>query len=160
MRTKFIFGLLLLLTMTLMLSTCSTNDDININDNSLEIKEIKNAVQSGVWKITSYIESGVDETGSYAGYSFTFNTNGTLTATNGTNTVNGTWSITDDSKSNDDSNNSNDIDFNIFFSSPAMFNDDLTEDWEIVTHNNTKVELIHKSGGDATIDNLTFEKIS
>lgn len=125
-----------------MSSTWSSDDDINMNDNTAEINEIKNIVQSDSWIITSFIDSGVDETNHYTSYSysFTFNSNGTLTANNGTDTVNGTWSITDDSNRNDDSNNSDDIDFNIFFSSPAMFNDDLTEDWEIVSRSAIKIE--------------------
>ena len=71
----------------------------------------------------------------------------------------GTWSVTDSSNSSDDSNSSSDIDFNIFFASPANFNDDLTEDWEIVTRSDSKIELIHVSGGNGGTDTLTFVKI-
>jgi len=139
-----------------MSSTCSSDDD-DFNDNSAEINNIKNTVQSGSWIITSFIDSGVDETNHYTGYSFTFNPDGTLVASNGSETVNGTWSVTDDD-SNDDSPSSNDIDFNIVFSTPAIFNDDLTEDWEIVTRSANKIELIHVSGGNGGTDTLTFEK--
>ena len=143
-----------------MSSTCSDdNDDLKLNDNSAEIKQIKTIVESGTWRITSFIDSGIDETNHFTGYSFTFNSNGTLTASNGSNTVSGTWSVTDSSNSNDDSNNNSDIDFNIFFASPANFNDDLTEDWEIVTRSASKIELIHISGGNGGTDTLTFVKI-
>ena len=160
MSTKFIYGLLIMLSFSLMSSTCSDdNDDLNLNDNSAEIKQIKTMVQSGTWRITSFIDSGIDETNHFTGYSFTFNSNGTLTASNGSNTVSGTWSVTDSSNSNDDSNSNSDIDFNIFFASPANFNDDLTEDWEIVTRSASKIELIHISGGNGGTDTLTFVKI-
>lgn len=160
MSTKFIYGLLILLSFSLMSSTCSDdNDDLNLNDNSTEIKQIKTNVQSGTWRITSFIDSGIDETNHFTGYSFTFNANGTLTASNGSNTVSGIWSVTDSSNSNDDSNSNSDIDFNIFFASPANFNDDLTEDWEIVTRTASKIELIHVSGGNGGTDTLTFVKI-
>ena len=159
MKTKFIYGLLIMLCFALMSFTCSEDDEIDMNDNSAEVELIKNTVQSGTWIITSFIESGVNQTNQYSGYSFTFNANGTLNATNGTQTYNGTWSITNDDDSDDDSNSNDDIDFNIYFASPATFNDDLTEDWEIVTRTNTKIELIHISGGNEETDSLIFEKV-
>jgi hypothetical protein len=130
---------------------------MNSNDNSAEIEQIKNTILSGSWQITSLIDSGIDETIHFTGYNFTFNSNGTIIASNGNETVNGTWSITN---SNNDSSSSGDIDFNIFFQSPANFNDDLSEDWEIVSKSNTKIELIHISGGNGGTDTLTFEKNS
>ena len=88
MKTKFIYGLLIMLSFSLMSSTCSADDDdLNLNDNSAEITQIKTTAQSGTWQITSFIDSGIDETNHFTGYSFTFNSNGTLTATNGSNTL-------------------------------------------------------------------------
>ena len=49
------------------------------------------------------------------------------------------------------------IDFNIFFASPADFAE-LSEDWNIVSFSANKIELIHESGGDGDTDLLTFEK--
>lgn len=49
------------------------------------------------------------------------------------------------------------IDFNIFFASPADFNE-LSEDWNIVSYSANKIELIHESGGNGGTDLLTFEK--
>lgn len=49
------------------------------------------------------------------------------------------------------------IDFNIFFASPEDFNE-LSEEWNIVSYSDTKIELIHVSGGDGVTDLLTFEK--
>jgi len=68
--------------------------------------QVKNNVQTGTWRITNFIDSGVDETNHFTGYNFTFGSNGTLTASNGSNTYSGTWSITD---RNDDS--LNDLEF-------------------------------------------------
>ncbi|WP_223551567.1 META domain-containing protein [Aestuariivivens sp. NBU2969] len=153
MRIEQIITILLF---SLAIVSCS-NDDTNPNDNSMEIKEIKTIAQSSSWKITSFIDSGVDETNHFTGYTFTFNSDGTLEATNGINTYMGTWSVTNGS-SND--NSSDDIDFNIFFSSPANFKDDLSEDWDIVSKSSTKIELMHISGGNGGTDTLTFEKIS
>ena len=52
---------------------------------------------------------------------------------------------------------SGDIDFNIFFASPADFAE-LSDDWEIISHSATKIELRDVSGGNGGIDLLTFEK--
>lgn len=158
MKTKFIFGLVLTLCFSLISLSCSNDDGLKLNDNSIEINQIKNTVQSENWIITSFFDSGIDETSHFTGYNFTFNSNGTLSVTNGNETINGTWAVTDSSNSNDDSNSSDDIDFNIFFPSPANFNDDLSEDWEIVNYSASKIDLIHVSGGNGGTDTLTFEK--
>ena len=86
---------------------------------------------------------------------FTFANAGVLTASNGANTYNGTWSVTSDN-SGDDSP-SNDLDFNIGFSAPSNFAE-LTEDWNILERTDTKVRLVHVSGGNGGTDYLTFEK--
>lgn len=157
MKKNFIYPLFTLLSFSLMSSTCSSDDDLNSN-NSQTIQEIETLVQSNTWIITNYLDSGQDETNNFSGYSFTFGADNSLTADNGSNTVIGTWSITDSSNSNDDSSNSDDIDFNIYFLSPANFSE-LSEDWEIVMRTTTKIELMHISGGNGGTDNLTFEKI-
>ena len=77
-------------------------------------------------KITFYEDSGVNHTNYFVGYNFTFNSSNVLTASNGTNTYTGSWSVTS-SNSNDD-NPSNDLDFNILFTSPANFADELSDD--------------------------------
>ncbi|MGZ0016526.1 hypothetical protein [Yeosuana sp. AK3] len=158
MKTGFFYSLLLMLSFSLMSSTCSSDDDVNSNNNSQTIQQIETLIQSDQWLITNYVDSGQDETNNFSGYSFTFGADNSLTANNGTNTIVGTWSIIDSSSSDDDSNSSNDIDFNIFFLSPSNFNE-LSEDWEIVSRTNSKIELIHISGGNGGTDNLTFEKI-
>ena len=116
MKSTFFNGLLAMLSLTLMSSMCSSDDMDNPNNNSQQIMLIENTAVSGSWTISSYVDSGQDETNDYNGYTFTFNDDGTVVATNGGNTINGTWSVTDSSNSNDDSNSVDDIDFNISFS--------------------------------------------
>ena len=112
-------------------------------------------MQAGGWRITSFVDSGKDETSHFSGYTFTFGSNGILTSTNGSITHAGTWNITD-SNSNDDS--PEDLDFNIAFNNSNDF-EDLTEDWQIVSQSSTRIELIHISGGNGGTDNLIFEKM-
>lgn len=286
------------------LSSCSLVDETNnFAQLEAEVETITNNVTTGSWIITNFIDSGKNETGDFTGYGFTFNSNGSLIADNGSNAEAGTWSITiddesnvdssSDDNSNDDSSDDNasddcnncsvsqltdvltacsdwyvdmlelndnnsednlegysfnfstdgsmdvswngnnyngtweasgsgntikvvltitdlsdleatwtlheielengeskvdlriagdnrlrfknnctlgnfvggsisgsttdDIDFNIFFSSPADFSE-LSEDWDIISHTASKIELKHVSGGNGGIDLLTFEK--
>ena len=138
----------------------SDDDDGNPNNNNqLIIAEIVSTVQTGAWRITNFSDSGQNETSDFNGYDFTFNSDGSLVATNGSNTLTGTWSVTDDSNSSDDSSSDDDIDFNIFFSVPDTSDfEDLNDDWDVVTTSSTRIELIDISGGNGGVDMLTFER--
>lgn len=153
---------LLTIVLSLITLSCSTDDNDDLIDNAALIAQTEDIAESGTWRITDFNDSGVDETSDFTGYDFTFASDGTLTASNSTNTLEGTWSITnDDSDSNDDDSNDDDddIDFNLFFPvSDANNFEDLNDDWDIVSTSATKIELIDISGGDGDIDTLTFER--
>lgn len=135
--------------------SCDKDDDNSQQQNATT--QTINTVQSGSWKITYFFDSDQNETNHFTGYVFTFNENGSLVAVKGSTTVTGTWSVTD-SNSSDDDGGSNDTDFNIFFASPADF-EDLSDDWDIISISNSKIELTDVSGGNGGTDFLTFEKI-
>ena len=150
-------GMCAMLSLALMFTACSSDDDSgNSNSNSAIIADVENTVESGSWRITYYFDS-TDETSDYNGYTFTFGTNGVLTASNGNNTYSGTWSVTDSSNSSSSSSSDDDIDFNILFSAPPDF-EELSDDWEIVRYSSTKIELTDVSGGNGGTDFLTFER--
>jgi len=153
MKNRLFLREFLMLCLLLIVLSCSSEDTAMV-DNSTEIKQITDLADSGTWRITNYVDSGNNETNDYTGYNFTFVNGGTLTASNGVNTINGTWSVTDQNSSDDDSN---DIDFIIFFSAPPNF-EELSDDWDIVSTTATKIELIDISGGNGGTDTLTFEK--
>ena len=132
-------------------SMCSDDDDSPTNVNQTQVI---NTVISGTWRITNYVDSGVNETTNFTGYNFTFGSNNVLTAVGNGLTISGTWSVTD-TNSNDDT--LNDLDFNIAFTSPANFLE-LSDDWDIVSRTDTKIQLIDVSGGNGVTDYLTFEK--
>ena len=132
-------------------SMCSNDDD---SSSSVNQTTVVNTVSSGTWRITLYNDSGTIKTNQFTGYNFTFGPSNVLTATNGTQTYTGSWSVTD-SNSNDDS--MDDLDFNIAFTAPANFLE-LTDDWDIQSRTDTKIELIDISGGNGGTDYLTFEK--
>ena len=120
-------------------------------------------MESGNWRITYFFDTDQDETSDFAGWVFSFNSDGTLVASKNGDTVEGTWSVEDDSSnssSDDDGNSSDDDDFNIFFPVPASSDfEDLNDDWDIIRYSANKIELTDVSGGNGGTDFLTFEKI-
>jgi hypothetical protein len=166
MRKGFFYGILSVLSFSLMSAMCSSDDDGSQSDNSAQIAQIENTVEAGTWRITNFVDSGQDETNDFSGYEFTFASNGTLTATNGTTSYSGTWSVTsdddssDDDSSDDDGSSSNDdLDFNISFPVPDSNDfEDLNDDWDIVSYSDTVINLIDISGGNGDTDVLTFER--
>ena len=163
MKTKVVNSICILLISLVSLSSCSTSDDgddnNNQNNNAAEIQQIEDAAESGTWRVASMVDSGQDETSDFNGYEFTFNPNGTISATNGVNTYTGSWSVTDDSNSSDDSSSDDDIDFNIQFQvSDDHDFDDLNDDWDVVSHSSTTISLIDISGGNGGTDTLVFQK--
>lgn len=152
MKRLLLIPALFCLLMLNVASMCSSDDN---SSSSTDPTPVINIVSQGTWRITSYVDSGTNETNHFTGYNFTFGASSAVTATNGTNTYTGTWSIVTDS-SNDD-NPSSDLDFNIAFASPADF-EDLTDDWDIVTYTATTISLIDISGGNGGTDTLVFTK--
>ena len=156
MKAKLIF--LNLFAVLLVAVSCDSNDDPADTQADVNAAELQSTAQDGQWRITYYFDSDKEETSDYAGYVFTFGADGTVTATNGTMEVAGTWSVTDSSSSDDDSFDDSDVDFNLFFATPAAF-EELTDDWDILEYGSSVIRLIDVSGGDGSTDYLTFEKI-
>ena len=147
MKLTLRIAMLIMLSFSVMFSACSTEDDDD--NNNLNNSEIVNVAQSGTWRISSFIDSGEDETNDFNGYSFTFGDNNVLTATNNSNSQTGTWSVTGSSSP----------DFNIFFPVPESNPfEDLNDDWDIVNISNSTISLIDVSGGNGGTDTLVFQK--
>ena len=122
---KLTFVLFVGLVMSFIAFSCNNNDDAMEPTNQVvdvdqeTIDQVKTHVQSGTWRITKFMEDDIDETDHFMGFNFTFEANGTLSASNGTDIFEGTWSITDSDSSDDDSND-DDLDFNINFNLVAI----------------------------------------
>jgi hypothetical protein len=135
-----------------LLSSC-TKDDVN---NIPEVQEVRSTLQTGNWRLTKMIDSGEDETTDFAGYTFTFSENGTLTAVRENNTQTGRWSVINDRDRNE---HKDDIEFNISFAVPESKDfDDLNNDWDIISISNTIIELIDRGDANESSDFLTFER--
>ena len=151
MKKLVMFSVLAVVFFTNVASMCSSDDNTSSNNSAL----VTNTAKQGTWRVTSYIDSGNDETNHFTGYTFTFGTGNVITASNGTNTYTGIWSVTADD-SNDD-NPSGDLDFNIAFTAPADFLE-LTDDWHVVSYTATTITLTDVSGGNGGTDTLIFQK--
>lgn len=161
MKKGFYYSLITLLSIALLSFSCSNDDGDSSMDNSLQIAQVQGIAENGTWRITNFNDSGQDYTQNFSGYTFTFNTDGTLVAINDTIALDGTWSVTSDSSSDDDGSDDDDddIEFNIFFPVPVTNNfEDLNDDWDIVSTSATRIELIDYSDNSITTDRLIFEK--
>ncbi len=113
---------------------------------------IESQMQSRTWKINLFNDSGKDETDHFIGYGFTFEKEGKLISENGTNRFEGTWQIRDNNLPDD---SQNDLELTIYFNLSNDF-EDLNEDWNFISSSDTRIELIHISGGNGGTDLLTF----
>lgn len=101
----------------------------------------------GTWKVTFYYDKTKDETSDYAGYSFVFNTNGTMSATKGTATTNGTWK----------EYTANGVQrFAITLGTTTKPLADLNDDWQLVSKTATEIKL--KDNNPAKNEQLVFSK--
>ncbi len=105
---------------------------------------------AGQWKVTYFFDKK-DETGNYAGYVFEFGANGSLSASNGSQTWTGTWST-----GIDDSANKFLIDFTGVV--PGALTD-LEEDWRIIEITDNFMHFEHTSGGNGDTDVVKFAKL-
>jgi hypothetical protein len=144
MKTNKLLFLLLVLTIA-----CSDDDPKDTNQ-----KKLADTLTAGSWRITSFVDSGTDETNHFTGYTFTFVDQGGVTAMNGTTKYTGAWKIED---ANSDDDTLEDLELFLDFPTPPDFTD-LSEDWDILELTDTKLKLEHISGGNGGTDLLIFEK--
>ena len=120
--------------------------NIDCDDPTTTISGFEENLTTGTWFITYYFDD-LDETSDFDGYEFTFATDNSAEATNGTTTVPGTWNIT----------NSSTPDLALNFGQNDPF-DELDDDWDIIEITSEIIRLKDVSGGDGSTDFLTFER--
>lgn len=138
---KFIIMPTITLLVIALFSSCKKDDSTSSPSST-------NSIQQGQWKITSYIDSGNNETSHYTGYAFVFASGGVVTATKQGSSVNGSWSSgTDDSQ------------LKLYLTFTATPFSELNDDWHIVQQTSSLIQLEDVSGGNGGTDYLTFEKL-
>jgi hypothetical protein len=126
-----------------------------------EMKQLEGTITEGSWKITQFTDDNVDQTSQYAGSTFTFNSDGTLTVS-GSVSLSGTWDVRKEDKSGDD-DLFDDRHVELYISLPAPY-DELTEDWEVEGRSDTRISLKDdsnsKSDDDSDDDDrLVFQRM-
>lgn len=87
-----------ILALVLLTVSCSKSDT---TDPATDLSTQNNIVSAGDWKVTQYVNSGVDETADFSALSFSFNTDGSIVATSTATSFTGTWSLASSTGSDD-----------------------------------------------------------
>ncbi|WP_201770361.1 hypothetical protein [Altibacter lentus] len=111
-----------------------------------DAQELIDILLDGTWFVQMYIDSGSDQTATYAGYNVDFMTANNVVATNGSNTNNGVWLVS-----------SNGQQLNLAFSGSPF--DEFNDEWDVFSVEPTRVEVRDVSGGGGGTDILVFEKL-
>ncbi len=115
-------------------------------DNNTYLEQV---LVDGEWLVAQYLDNGTDETSNYYNYILNFNSNGTVSANNGSNVIYGTWDVT---------GNTQNLNLVLDFGVSVPF-DEFTDDWDVLDVQVNRVELEDVSGGGGGTDTLVFEKI-
>ncbi len=110
--------------------------------------DLQSVLSDGLWIVASYLEDADDQTGNYAGYELDFNMDGTVSASNGSNTNNGTWSTIN-----------GDTQMTLNFGTDIPFQEFNDDDWNVLSVTDTEVVIQDVSGGGGGTDTLTLQKI-
>ncbi len=124
-------------------SNCNSGGGGGIDDTALV-----NALTMGDWYVTYFFDD-VDETSDFADYVFNFASNNTATAIGSGGTTNGTWSTS--------AGDETALELNLNFGVIDPL-DELAEDWDVLEVTNDIIRLKDVSGGDGSVDFLTFER--
>lgn len=137
--------LVLLAVMTF--ASCSSDDDSGtVNTN--EFESIKTTLPQGKWQVSTFIDGQEDKTSMFESFNFTFNEDGTVEAKTDLFTEPGTWNY-------DNSDSSEEL--ILQFSGTEPF-PEITDDWDIVSVSNSKIELSDDNDG-TDVELLTFIKL-
>ena len=147
MRKKIILIPTLFCFFMLSMISCSSSDGQSTSTTS-----ISNTLKNGTWRVTSYLNSGTDETTNFTGYNFTFGSPSSLIASNGTNLYHGDWSVNKD-------------EFDLFYlhigytdiNTPANFAE-LDEDWHVISYSSVTISLEKLSLVGSATTRLVFTK--
>lgn len=131
------------------INACDEDDDNDHNDDDIDDSQLVSVLIDGNWAITYFFDDK-DETAEFSGFIFTFFENGTAKAKKGDIIVEGNWhSYGDDG--------SLELEFDFGINSPF---DELQDDWDLIEFDGTIIKLKDISGGDGSLEYLTFERPS
>jgi hypothetical protein len=110
-------------------------------------QELRDFMQAGTWFVELFLDDGDDETAEFNGYDFTFLSNQTVSATNGSQTVPGIWIV---------SVIGQDLNFEFDMDSPLNGADD--DAYKVLQYTETSVTLVTLDSSNNIEDTLKFRK--
>ena len=120
----------------------------NSADDSTPSGDTVLANNEGSWRVSYYFDKDKDETNDFAGFTFTFRSNGVLEATRNDATTSGTWKVIRDDGVQK---------LVINTGTTAKPLSDLTDDWVIVEETTTRIRL--KDDNSEHVEELHFEAL-
>ncbi|NHM06353.1 hypothetical protein G4D82_03900 [Flavobacterium sp. CYK-4] len=147
MKKLKLIPILALLFMVNVASMCSDDDS---SSSSSTPNQVTDNVSGGTWRVSLYNEDGTVKTSDFSGYAFIFDADGSVTAIKSETIQIGDWSSYNDSGSTK---------FDLVFAALDGPFESISEDWNVLSSSSTVLSLKHVSGGDGSIDLLTFTKI-
>jgi hypothetical protein len=129
---------------------CDEDDDNDHNDDDEDPDDSELFVElvKGEW-IVGYFFNETDKTSDFTDYKFTFSTDSTVIADNGSNQINGTW----DGKSED--NGSHELELK--FAETALFVQ-LEDDWDVLDFDGKVIKLMDEDTVEGSKRFLNFER--
>lgn len=138
--------LLKVLVMWMFVFACACDDD---DAAAIDNTQVFQSLTTGTWRVTYFFDEK-DETSDFDGYVFTFNSNGTATATKNSTPVFGSWST--------EKSGSGTVKLILSFGFVIPL-DELDEDWKILESSNVRMKLEHVSNsGTGDTETLILEQ--
>lgn len=139
--------ILVMVSISVFMTSCSSDD---LSD--LTVPETEDLVAgTGSWKVTYFYDKDKDETSDFNGWTFTFNDDGTLTASKGSETYTGSWNI---KSSDDDPDYDKEI---VIIITGAYPLDEMSDDWIIIELTDSNMKL--KDDSDDGIEELHLQAV-
>lgn len=129
------------------LEQCDEDDDSDHNDDDADDTEFITILTNGQWHIAQY-KGESDETSLFSGFLFTFNEDGTATASDGITNVNGTWQTNGDDGS---------LELDLEYGEETPF-EKLGEDWDLLQLSSEEIILQYEGDEGEAVTTLVFQK--
>ncbi len=127
------------------MQVCDEDDDNDHNDDDADVSPFNTILLGSNWQITYFFHE-TDQTSAFADFVFTFHSDSTVVASNGTSSFSGSWQTNGDDGS---------LELKLYFGEEGAF-DDLDEAWKVIELSGSVIKLQHL--GDDGQDTLVFEK--
>jgi hypothetical protein len=126
---------------------CDEDDDNDYNDDDVDDSDLRHILVDGLWEITKFMDEE-DETAIFDGYIFDFLENGIVEASKNGQGYRGEWMTYGDDGT---------LELELFFGNEYPLAE-IVDDWDIIEFDGNIIKLKDISGGDGSVEYLTFER--